>query len=228
MASAVRDLLRAALVRGAYDGRALPDEAALQRTHAVSRGAVRSALEMLSAEGLVERTRGAGTFVAAYKTVHRAEGLRGLQRTWGPVRHEVVLRRSVGAHGVLVDLLRVPAGSAILRLDRRTTIGSEVVGLWTSYLPLHLAEPLATAGSDLSGDYYDALERLLGCTLGEAELTTEAVVADPVVARSLRIPVGSAVLRLERILRFADGRPLEFAVGRFRGDRLTLSSTSRR
>lgn len=211
-----------------YDDGALPDETALQRAHAASRGAVRSALELLRAEGLVERTRGAGTFVAAEKSVHRAEGLHGLQGARRSVRHEVLLRSREEAHSVLTSVLRVPAGTPLLRLDRRTIVGSEVVGLWTSYLPLHLAAPLATVSADLTGDYYDGLERLLDCLLGESELTTEAVVADEVVARSLHIPVGSAVLRLERVLSLDDGRPLEFAVGRFRGDRLSLCSTLRR
>lgn len=205
-----------------YDEQALPDEGELQHTYRASRGAVRAALELLRDEGLVERMRGAGTFVAARKTMHRADGLHGLDRPPGAVVHEVLLRQVVPAHGVLVDILRVPPASPVLRLDRRTRVGTEHVALWTSYLRLPLAEPLADPAADLAGDFYDAVERLLGRRLGPSEMTTEAVLADGLVARSLHIPVGAPVLRLERVLLLHDGEPLEFGVGRFRGDRLTL------
>jgi DNA-binding GntR family transcriptional regulator len=48
------------------------------------------------------------------------------------------------------------------------------------------------------------------------------------VARTLEVRTGAPVLRLERLLHLSDGQPLEFGVGRFRGDRLTLSSTRHR
>lgn len=227
-AAAVRDLLRAELLRGDHDASALPDEASIQRAHGASRGAVRAALELLREEGLVERLRGAGTFVAARKTLHRLERLHGLDPAAGPVLHEVLTRQVLGAHSVLTDLLQVAPGAPVLRLDRRTRVGAEVVGVWTSYLPMSLASPLAEPSADLRGDYYDALERLLGRVIGHSELVTEAVFADGAVAPALGVPLGAPVLRLERVVFLADGTPLDVGVGRFRGDRMRLSSTRHR
>jgi len=227
-ATAVRDLLRAELLRGDYDERALPDEAALQRTHGASRGAVRAALELLRDEGLVERLRGLGTFVAAHKTLHRFEELRGLAPSGDPVVHEVLGRQVVAAHSVLTGFLDLPLGAPVLRLDRRTRVAGQTVGVWTSYLPLHLAEPLARADVDLAGDYYDTLERLVGRPIDRGEVTTEAVAADEVVAGLLGLRPGAPVLRLERMVHLVGGEVLDYGVGRFRGDRLRLSGTQRR
>lgn len=227
-AGAVRDLLRAELLRGDYDQRALPEESELQRRHGASRGAVRAALELLREEGLVERLRGAGTFVRGQRMRHRQDSLHGLDSGGLPVTHEVIDLQVQRAHGVQAELLRLPVGSSVLRLDRRTSAGGEVVGLWTSYLPLSLAAPLTAPTADLCGDYYDALERLLGCRIGLAENVTEAVLADLAVAPALGVPVGSPVLRLERLVRLEDGTPLDMGVGRFRGDRLRLLSTRTR
>jgi GntR family transcriptional regulator len=227
-AGAVRDLLRAELLRGDYDRRALPQESELQRTHGASRGAVRAALELLREEGLVERLRGAGTFVRGQRLRHQQESLHGLDSGGPPVAHEVLGLQVQPAHSVQPALLRIPVGSPVLRLDRRTSVGGEVVGLWTSYLPLPLAAPLTDRAVDLSGDYYDALERLLGRRIGSAENATEAVLADIVVAPALGVPVGSPVLRLERLVQLEDGTPLDMGVGRFRGDRLRLLSTRTR
>jgi len=227
-AAAVRDLLRAELLRGDYDQCPLPDEATLQRGHRASRGAVRAALELLREEGLVTRLRGAGTFVAGQRTLHRLDQLHGLDPVAEPVVHEVTGRRVLGAHSVLPDLLGVAPGNPVLRLDRRTSIGTEVVGAWTSYLPLELAAPVADPEADLSGDYYDALEHLLGRPIGRSEHTTEAVAADAALVPALGVPLGAPVLWLERVVHLADGTPLDVGVGRFRGDRLRLSSTRHR
>lgn len=83
-------------------------------------------------------------------------------------------------------------------------------------------------GVDLRGDYYDVLERLVGEPIGYAAMSTEAVAADPVVAEALTVPVGAPLLRMERVVHLADGRPVDFGVGRLRGDRVRLSNIQRR
>ena len=63
-------VLRERIARGGLaGGHALPGEQALAAEHSVSRITVRRALAELEREGLIQRRRGAGTFVAE----HRAE-----------------------------------------------------------------------------------------------------------------------------------------------------------
>ena len=61
-----------ALVEGANPGDPLPSEAELCERFSVSRMTVRQALQELTNDGLVERRRGQGTFVAQ-RPVHRRQ-----------------------------------------------------------------------------------------------------------------------------------------------------------
>lgn len=64
--------------------------------------------------------------------------------------------------------------------------------------------------------------------IDHATLSTEAVPADAVVAAAMHIDVGASLLRLERVVYLLGGRPLDFGIGRLRGDRVRLSSRLRR
>ena len=63
-----------AQVEGAPPGAPLPSEAELCERFSVSRMTVRQALQELTNDGLVERRRGQGTFVA-HRPVHRRPGV---------------------------------------------------------------------------------------------------------------------------------------------------------
>jgi GntR family transcriptional regulator len=229
-AAAVRDLLRTKVLQGHYDDRPLPDESALQRLHGASRGAVRAALALLRDEGLVERHQGSGTFVAAQKAEHPSDELRALHTSADGERivHEVLGREVITAPDIVAELLELPPGSRVVRLDRRTAAVNEMVGVWTTYLSVEYGLPLMSPDIDLSGDYYDVLEQLVGEPIAYSAQSTEAVAADVVVAAVLNVPIGVPLLRLERVVHLADGRPVDFGVGRLRGDRLRLSSTQLR
>jgi GntR family transcriptional regulator len=222
-ADTVRDLLRATLTRGHFSDAGLPDEAELQRIFGLSRAAVRRALGMLREEGLVTRVRGAGTFAAARKLKQEEDGLRGL----GPqasVTHVLTGRHVQTADALLSRLLEVATGDSVVRLDRQTVAHGQVIGLWTSYLPIDLAGELMRTNIDLSGDYDSALELALGVRIAQAERAVEAVPADSHVAATMRVAIGAPLLRYERVLRTAD-RVLEFTMGRQRGDRVVITRT---
>src|SRR5919112_3355580 len=70
---AIEGYLRS-LVEGAGPGDPLPSEAELCERFSVSRMTVRQALQELTNDGLVERRRGQGTFVA-HRPVHRRPGV---------------------------------------------------------------------------------------------------------------------------------------------------------
>ena len=101
----VADVLRR-VVTDSAPGRLLPAEDQLAAEYGVSRNAVRAALDLLRAEGLVERIQGTGTRVTRAVLPHGIDALRGLAETFrghGEVRNEVRLAGLVAALGARGD-----------------------------------------------------------------------------------------------------------------------------
>ena len=109
----VADVLRRVVTDGA-PGRLLPPEAQLATEYGVSRNAVRAALDLLRAEGLVERIQGTGTRVTRAALPHGIDALRGLAETFvghGEVRNEVRLARMAPASAPVAARLEVESGA---------------------------------------------------------------------------------------------------------------------
>ncbi|MGW1375166.1 GntR family transcriptional regulator [Streptomyces sp. NPDC002446] len=218
------DLLRHQVLGGAFPNGALPHESALCADYRTSRNTVRQALDLLRAEGLVERVPGVGTVVVAQKYPHGLDRLQGLAETLhghGRVSNEVRTVGPVVAPGCVAQRLRVPDGSEVLYVERLRRLDGLPLSLDLTYLPLDVGMRLL--GADLENtDIFRLLEELTGQRLGTAEITLEAVNADAHSAAVLQAPRGAAVLMLERLTHLADGRPVDLEFIRFRGDRLTM------
>ncbi|MET9563301.1 GntR family transcriptional regulator [Streptomyces tauricus] len=224
------DLLRRQVLTGGYPDGTLPHEAAIGADYRTSRNTVRQALDLLRAEGLVERLPGVGTVVVAEKYPHGLDRLMGLAETLrehGRVSNEVRSAGPVAAPAPVADRLRVPVGADVLYIERLRRLNGLPLSLDLTYIPLDLGTALL--GADLENtDVFRLLEAITGQPLGHAEITLEAVNADAHSATVLQAPRGSAVLMLERLTHLADGRPVDLEFIRFRGDRITMSGLLRR
>jgi GntR family transcriptional regulator len=224
------DLLRRQILTGGFPTGTLPHEAALGTEYAASRNTVRQALDMLRAEGLVDRLPGVGTVVVARKYPHGLDRLMGLAETLhehGDVTNEV---RTVGpapAPAPVAERLRLPAGADVLYIERLRRLNGLPLSLDLTYVPLDIGTCLL--GADLEHtDVFRLLEAVTGQPLGHADITLEAVNADAHSAAVLQAPRGAAVLMLERLTHLADGRPVDLEFIRFRGDRITMGGQLRR
>ena len=225
-----RQVLAGAFTPGADDGAdpaaraALPAESSLAAEFGVSRNAVRDALDLLRAEGLVERVPGVGTVVAARKYPHGLDQLLGLAETLhehGEITNEVRAAGLVTAPPEVAARLREPPGSQVVYLERLRHLNGVPLSLDLTYLAADLGQPLLT--EDLvHQDIFVLLERQAGQPLGAAGLTVEAVNADRHSAAVLGTTAGAALLMIERLTHLADGRPVDLEYIRFRGDRLAM------
>ncbi|MEU3610829.1 GntR family transcriptional regulator [Streptomyces sp. NPDC006872] len=219
------DVLRRQLLTGAFPAGALPHESTLATDYRASRNTVREALDLLRAEGLVERLPGVGTVVVAQKYPHGLDRLMGLAETLhehGHVTNEVRTMGPVAAPTPVADRLHVPPGTDVLYIERLRRLGGIPLSLDLTYIPLDLGTALL--GADLENtDVFRLLEAVTGQRLGHAEITLEAVTADAHSAAVLEAPRGAAVLMLERLTHLADGRPVDLEFIRFRGDRISMS-----
>ncbi|MCA1844963.1 MAG: GntR family transcriptional regulator [Actinobacteria bacterium] len=229
----VRDTIRSQIMEGAFGGLAapmppLPPETQLAEELGVSRNAVREALDLLRAEGLITRTPGAGTFVTGAKLRQGLDRLEGLAESLAghhlPVENRVLSVREAPATPFVARKLAVEEGSPVAFVERLRLVGGIPLSLDTSSLRAEALPVLL--GADLTqDDVFLLLEEKAGLRLGWAEVTTEAVSADEATAKLLATRTGSPLLLLHRLTYLDDGTPFDLEAIRYRGDRCSLVTT---
>lgn len=204
-------------------GDLITSERELARIHGVSLMTARHALADLEREGIVERRRGAGTFVAPpriqfNKLMSYAEQMssRGLSP-----RSRVLAIKIIEQEPEIAARLRLPANSKMIKVERLRETSDEPLALETCYLPSKefsglLNAPLARASlfSTLSRDY--------GVELAYADEEVDATPAEANVATLLGIPRGAPVLRIRQVIYSTNGKATIYALGFYRSECHTL------
>ena len=209
--------------RGLRPGDLLPGDHALCDTYDVSRTVVRQALTELEFEGVIERIKGKGTFVAQPKTAEGlVQSLTGLfedvAARGGHLRSDVRTLRVVPADSHIAAELRVEPDTPVVLLERLRFVEELPWVLTVTHLPHDLVPGLEY--EDLTNQsLYALLENRYGVRLVRGRRSVEATLAGQVLAGALEIPVGAAVLTLRSLSVDADDRPVESFVAYHRGDR---------
>jgi GntR family transcriptional regulator len=185
-------------------GRLLPSEAELSLTYHASRVTVRRALEVLRDEGLIDSRQGFGWFVAA-DPVRQSLGRLGTiesQLAAEGVRSE---RRILDFRFVAAPprVQQVLGSATVLRVRRLNLADDEPFALVTVWCPERYGAELSRADVERATFY-----ELLDVELGSAVQTIGAAVASARDAELLAVPVGSPVLRCERITSSVSGEPV--------------------
>lgn len=191
-------------------GRLLPSESALSATYAASRVTIRKALELLRDEGLIDARQGFGWFVAT-DPVRQALGRLGTIEEQLESLGVESERRVVGFRLVSAPprVRRVLGTASVLEVRRLNLANGEPFARVTVWCPEALGAHLTRSDVEAS-PFYDVLD----ITIGRATQTIGAMAAGPDDAKLLAVPVGSPMLRCERVTRDGDDRPVlvsEFA-----------------
>ena len=128
-------------------GTRLPGDNELCGTYDVSRTVVRQALAELETEGVIERQKGRGTFVAHRRTAERlVQSLTGLYEDvaarGGHLRSDVRRQEVVPADGQIADQLQLSRGAPVVVIERLRFVDDEPWVLATTYLPYDIAPGL--------------------------------------------------------------------------------------
>lgn len=205
-------------------GTQLPGEHELCAFYDVSRTVVRQALNELYYEGLVERRRGKGTFVARPKLpeglMSDLAGLHADVTARGQTLDTRVLAlRTVPAIAPVAERLGLGSGEAVVELERLRHVDGVPWVVVVTYLPAALVPGLEAR--DLGGDasLYRLLADEYGLPVTAALRTVEATVAGERDARLLDVDEGSPLLVLRSVTMTAGDRPFEYFVAHHRGDR---------
>lgn len=222
----VRDLLRAEIVGGEFDGRQLPSEEDLRVEFGAPRASVRQALDLLQDEGLIERVRGQGTFVVGLHIKHTLSEVHGVQEPaedslWnGQMRAALVDWRDVPAPPPVARMLQIPEGTTVLRIDYIAYLDDVAFGGATNYLVYPEA---ASLRPEMFRDDFYGLLRRGGIQLEESVFRLDATIADEYDVEQFGVRLGDPMSMLE-MLYSIDGRPVDAAFARSCGAKATFFS----
>jgi len=204
-------------------GDAVASERELAKLHGVSLMTARHALAGLEREGVVERRRGAGTFVAAPKihfnklmsyTEHMSS--RGLAP-----RSRVLFAKVIEDGQEVAARLGLPAASRLVKIERLRLTGEEPFALETCYLSAAEFSGLVTSPLGRSS-LFATLQHEFGVELAYADEEVDATAADANLAELLALPKGAPILRIRQVIYSTKGKATIFVVGFYRSERHTL------
>lgn len=218
--------LRQKIVIGELDtGDALPSERDLCRILEASRVTVRRAIETLIDEGLLIRRQGSGTYVAPRIEAQGSylssfsEDAAARGETTGAIW---LMRTYAAASAEEARVLELDPAAQVLRLGRVRLASGEPLAIEHAIVPAEFIPDLEGLGDSL----YAALEAH-GLRPVSGTQKVRASLATPTEAGLLSIAEKSELLRIERVTRLADGRPVEFTRSAYRGDRYDFVSELR-
>ena len=218
------DILKEKVQSGTWaPGDQIPGEQDLCELYGVSRTVVRQALLELELEGVINRRKGRGTFIALPKI---NEGL--IQKLTGFYQDMVerglkpgtkVLHQNVEpASEKVANFLGIKPADQVIDILRLRYINEEPIQLVTTYIPFEICPGLAQVDlTDLS--LYEYLEKECGIFIAKGRRYIEAVLANETEAELLGIERGAPLLMLDSISFSESGQPIEYYKALHRGDR---------
>jgi GntR family transcriptional regulator len=113
--------------------------------------------------------------------------------------------------------LRLAPGSKVQRAVRRRKIENEPFSYLISFVPSEIAAGYSI--EELAATSLLSLLERAGAAAQSAEQWITAVEAEPQIAAALDVAPAAALLRIERIMRAAKGRPVQLIYAYYRPDR---------
>lgn len=207
----------------------LPPERDLAALADVSRVTVRKAVAQLVADGLVEQRHGAGSFVrgAGPKLEQSLSTLvsftENMQARGMASSSEVLSRGLFAPNPSEMMALGLSIHDRVARIHRLRSTDMTPIALEYSSLPEDILPDPSKVGNSL----YAVLRANRAAPMRAVQRVT-AINLDPAEATLLKLPTGSAVLKIDRTGYLASGRPIEFTSGYYRSDIYDFVSELRR
>lgn len=208
----VRDVLVGRIADGAWQpGGILPSEPEIAADLGVSQGTVRKALDDMTAENLVVRRQGRGTFVARHDDERILFQFFRLGRDDGGDRQfpesRVIDVRLEQAEDADIRVLRATPPTKVVVIERVRSLDGIPCIVERIALPPRLFP--AIEERELPNNLYDLYAREFGVTIVRASEQVKAVAAEARDAEHLGLPPGTPVLAVDRTAFAIDGSPVE-------------------
>lgn len=200
----IKGLITQSLQSGEWKpGELIPSEMELATRFKVSQGTVRKAIDELSAENLVVRRQGKGTFVATHHEAKSQFRFLRLVPDNGDRNHpenRILEVKRVRAPADVARRLEMKSGETVVFIRRVQSFAGVPTILEELWLPGAIFKGLTMERlNEYKGPMYALFESEFGTHMIRAEEELRAVNADQDVSQSLGVDVGQALLSVERI-----------------------------
>jgi len=214
----IKSLILQGLASGEWrPGEAIPSEAELASRFNVSQGTVRKAIDEMSAENLLVRKQGKGTYVASHNDPRAFFRFLRLVPTAGGVSVPQSLplecwRAKAGQEAART--LQIPLAAPIIIVRRLLKFSGKPVVVDEIYLPGETFQGLTLEVlQEYQGSLYSLFETSFGVRMIRAEERLRAVPADRSSAELLAVAEGSPLLQVERVTYTYGDKPVEWRRG---------------
>lgn len=205
-------------------GDAVESERELAKQHRVSLMTARHALTVLEREGVVQRRRGSGTFVAPPKIhFNKLMGFTELMSGRNLSAASRVLSFCVvDSEPAIAARMGVPDNTPLSKLARLRLGADQPFALETCYWSAQEFSRL-TRASLARGSLFSILEHDYGIQLAHADEEVDATAAESTTAHLLQVPRGHPLLRMRQVIYSTQGKATLYVVGLYRSDRYNLT-----
>jgi GntR family transcriptional regulator len=224
----VEDALTERIASGALPaGHQLPSEESLVSEFNVSRTTIRTTIQNLVRQGLVEIRRGKGTFVAQPRITQELTELTGfvedMQIHGRHATARLLDKKIVPASEAVARQLALPLGTDVVQILRVRLADGVPLSFDETYLPEELGRKVM-ADNLVTEPIFSLLEQRYNTPLLEAEYQLEASIADAAVAMALSVSPGSPIFLIERTSYSVGHRPVDYEKLHYRGDHIRFKT----
>jgi len=220
----IKALITQSLQSGEWKpGELIPSEVELANRFKVSQGTVRKAIDELSAENLVVRRQGKGTFVATHHEARAQFRFLRLLPDAGEAHHpenKIIEVKRLRAPAEVARLLDIKAGDSVIFIKRIQSFDGTPTILEELWLPGVIFKGLtAERLSEYKGPMYGLFESEFGTRMIRAAEKIRAVSAEQEVAQLLGAALHAPLLSVERVSYTYGDKPVEFRRGLYLTER---------
>jgi len=216
----IKAMLLASLQAGEWQpGEVIPSEFELAARYEVSQGTVRKAIDELTAQNLLIRKQGKGTFVATHHEERQQFRFLRLAPDGGQamvLKNHFLSCKKMKAPAFITQVLKIKAGESLIEIERVQTFAGKAIVFEQIWLPslrfktLNLATLQAWAGP-----LYALYESTFATHMVRAEEKIKAVASDAMSAERLNLQLGAPILLVERVSYSYGNKPVEMRLARY-------------
>ncbi|MFZ8944204.1 MAG: GntR family transcriptional regulator [Methylophilaceae bacterium] len=214
----VKKRITESLVRGEWTpGQVIPSEIELAHIYDVSQGTVRKAIDELTAESILIRRQGKGTFVATHNEENVQLRFLRLTSSMGikeKLDNQLVSFSKEKASNQLAKTLNINSAATVISLKRVLTFNDKPLILDVIKIPAASFRGLtAERVVEKKGSMYRMYETDFGIRMLHADEKIKAVSANYEAASLLGVKEHSPLLSVERLSFTYDDQPIEWRLG---------------